>query len=159
MSIKNPSKTASLRNNKEVLSDLQMIAWAIQEGKLDGIFSLTTTVSILERIRRQATMSEIDEQIKAVRRQKLESVMFASNQIQMFSKYLRKNFHNSSRDNGYTEDMIFANIDQQTFFGIVIAIQSRMQEIKSKNPELSEAMIMMRAFKEIQERADERLHL
>lgn len=165
MSIKNPSKTASLRNNKQVLEDLQEIAHAIQTGKLDEIFTLTKIVFGEDgKTHSQMTMSDIDNQIKRVREQKIESVIFAIKQLEQFSKFLRRNFQNSSRDHGYDVNNILVNISQEEYVKLATRIKTTEANVayfdkKFEGDIIRETYITLEAYKKLQDRAAEELSL
>lgn len=162
MSLKKPSKTASLRNNKQVIQDLETVGHAITAGKLDEVFTLKKLASFSGGKYAQMTMSDIDQQIKNVREQKLESIIFAIQQIETFSKYLRKNFHDSSRDNGYDTDMIVHNISDQSFMDLANDILSTFREIdaadkKYQGESIRDVYVMQRVYEKLQYRASQRL--
>lgn len=155
MSLKKPSRTASLKNNKESIADLEAIIGAINEGKLDTIFSLHTYTDTDKR--RIVTFADIDGQIKHSRESARESVIFAIDAIKKYSSFLRKNFNMSSRDYGYEEDFIWTNINQETFEKMLNTIEFHRKEMKSQFPEMYDYQINIKTFEKIRQRAQEHL--
>jgi hypothetical protein len=85
-------RAATIRDNTAVKSDLGVIKHAINQGLLDSIFTLQTfDRDDSGKIRhRNITITELDEQIKNTRKEKIQSIDFALYQVSLFSKYLKK---------------------------------------------------------------------
>lgn len=161
--MKAPSKTASLRNNKEAILDLQLIGSAIRQGRLDDVFSLIkTNYSANGTTKAQMLISDIDEQIITGRNHKIDNINFVIKQVEQYSKFLRKNFNLSSRDYGYTADMILANISEEEFKHLAWDIQRTIKDAEEgkifwpDNPKFATPMeeAFARCRKDAQDRID-----
>jgi hypothetical protein len=119
-------RAATIKDNTAVKSDLGVIKHAINQGLLDSIFTLRTIDrDDSGKIRhRNITITELDEQIKNTRKEKIQSIDFAIYQMGLFSKYLKKNVHAS---NGYSAGMVLNFIEIPELYKI---IQLVLQQIK-----------------------------
>ena len=128
-------KTATITDNAEVKHDLRILKLAIQDGALDQVLSLKTydvidlgrEDEVKHAHHRPMTLSEIDKHIKKLRQEKIDSIEFALYQMNLFSKYLKKNVHASGKD-GYTAEMILISIDRQE---LGILVQTVLDEFEA----------------------------
>lgn len=126
-------KTATIKDNAQAKRDLGLVIHAIDNGALDDVFSLTTWDRDEDhKLReRNMTISEIDEQVLQSRKQTKESIEFVLDQVNLFSQYLKRNFKQSSDDNGYSPNMIMRSITEQDFFKLMEMIETATKENES----------------------------
>jgi len=133
-------KSATTKDNTEVKDTLRQIKLAIQEGKLDSIFSLKTydiipnsenENGVLKTIDRNMTMTELNQHIDKNRLEKIDDIDFALYQMSLFSKYLKKNVHASS--NGYSASMILNFIPSVELRKLIDIILDEKQKIESSD--------------------------
>lgn len=132
-------RSAEIKDNAEVKDTLRQIKLAIQEGRLDHVWTLTTydlTGEINENgIKRtqgrNMTISEIDQQIEDNRNEKIQNIEFALDQMALFSKYLKKNVHASYQ--GYSASMILNFIPNSELRKIIDIVLDEKQKIESSD--------------------------
>lgn len=122
-------RLATISDNAQVKRDLRLIKHAINEGLLDQVITLST----FDRndkgkiINRNITMTELDEQILRFRKLKMESIEYSIDQMDLFSKYLKKNIHSG---NGLSADMIMNFIETPDLYRIVNIIMDTIENSK-----------------------------
>lgn len=78
-------------------------------------------------IQRSMTMTELDEQIKITRQSKMDSMEFAYEQMDLFSKYLKKNIHSG---NGLSANMIMNFVETKDLHQIVDLVLKEVEASK-----------------------------
>lgn len=125
-------RAATISDNAKVKDTLRLTKLAIQQGKLDDIITLDTWDRNGEGriVNRIMTISEIDQHIDSIRQSKIDAMDYALQQVDLFSKYLKKNVH--AANNGYSLDMIMQFISTDDLYKLVATVLEQTDEIKSK---------------------------
>jgi hypothetical protein len=125
-------RSATITDNAQVKSDLRQVKYAVDQGLLDSIFTLKTMdIDGEGKLRkRNLTITELDEQIKNTRGEKTESIEFAIYQMDLFSRYLKKNVHAGTH--GYSADMILNFIGTPELYKLVEIILEHTEQGKKE---------------------------
>lgn len=124
-------RIATISDNAQVKRDLRLVKHAINEGLLDQVITLST----YDRndkgkiINRNITITELDEQILRNRKDKIESMEYSIDQMDLFSKYLKKNIHSG---NGLDVGTIMNFIGEYDLYKIIQIVMSTMEQSKEK---------------------------
>lgn len=125
------TRTATVKDNTEVKQTLQMTKLAINEGRMDDFFKLTTFDNKDGSWKdRTLTISELDEIIAKRRAEKSDDIDFAVYQINLFSRYLKKNVHSS--DNGYSAKMVLNFISGPERRDLLKIILEELETVKAE---------------------------
>lgn len=124
-------RIATISDNAQVKRDLRLVKYAIGEGLLDQVITLSTYDRNNEGkiINRNITITELDEQILKNRKSKIESMEYSIYQMDLFSKYLKKNIHSG---NGLDVGTIMNFIEIPDLYRLVQIVMNTIEESKEK---------------------------
>lgn len=131
-------RTATISDNAKAKKTLGQIKRAAMEGRLDDIFSLTT-YDIIDLGRedgvkhahdRHMTITELNQHIESIRQEKIDSIDFALTQMDLFSKYLKKNVH--AANNGYSVSMVLNFMKLADIEQLVKIVLDTKKEVEEK---------------------------
>lgn len=126
------TRTATVKDNAAIKNTLSLTKRAIKEGRLDDFWSLTTFDNKDGKFKdRTMTISELDLAIEENRQDKIRDIEFAEYQINLFSRYLKKNVH--AADHGYSASMVLNFISPLERRKLLEIIFSELEAIKSSD--------------------------